>query len=150
MGAGRGSPTPSGGPAGDRSALAAVGDIELTARILDRRIEQIQRSLLKQARWQAELMMADAAKQPVVDTLVRDVGRITSSVERITGVTEELPDLVDAGAASPRSQAVTQERIAVLEAITAEREAVLSATVGRARAVVDALHEERDRHAQGC
>ena len=75
---------------GDRSALAAVGDIETTARLLDRRIEQIQRSLLKQARWQAELILADAAKQPVVDSLVRDVGRLTTSVETITGVTEGL------------------------------------------------------------
>jgi len=126
----------------DRSALAAVGDIEVTARILDRRIEQIQRSLLKQARWQAELMVAYAAKQPVVDTLVRDVDRITSSVERITGVTEELPDLVTRERIAAL-EAVTEERLAVMTGITGEREAVLSALSAERAIVIDALHEER-------
>ena len=126
----------------DRSALAAVGDIDVTARILDLRIEQIQRSLLKQARWQAELMVAYAAKQPVVDTLVRDVDRITSSVERITGVTEELPDLVTRERIAAL-EAVTQERLAVLAGITGEREAVLSALSAERAIVIDALHEER-------
>jgi hypothetical protein len=126
----------------DRGALAAVGDIELTARLLDKRIEQIQRSLLKQARWQAELLMADAAKQPVVDSMVRDLNRITSSIERITGVTEELPDLVTRERIAVL-QAVTGERIAALEAITAERIALLEALASERATVIDALHEER-------
>jgi hypothetical protein len=126
----------------DRGALAAVGDIETTARLLDRRIEQIQRSLLKQARWQVELILADAAKQPVVDSLVRDVGRLTTSVETITGVTEGLPGLVT-GERIAALQAITNERIAVLEAITAERMALLEGVTAERVAVVNALHEER-------
>lgn len=126
----------------DRSALAAVGDIELTARLLDKRIEQIQRSLLKQARWQAELLLADAAKQPVVDSMARDLNRITSSIERITGVTEELPDLVTRERIAAL-QAVTGERIAALEAITGERIALLEALASERATVIDALHAER-------
>jgi len=114
-----------------RSALAAVGDIEITARLLDLRIAQIQRSLLKQARWQAQLMVADAAAQPVVDTLVGDVGRLTASVERITAVSEKLPGLV------------TGERVALLQALAAEREALLLALTQERALVLEALHAER-------
>ncbi len=115
----------------DRSALAAVGDIELTARLLDLRIEQIQHSLLKQARWQAQLAVADAVQQPVVDTLIGDVSRLTTSVERITDVTESLPGLV------------TAERIELLRALTAERMALLAALAEERGLVLEALHEER-------
>ena len=115
----------------DRSALAAVGDIEVTARLLDLRIEQIQRSLLKQARWQAQLMLAEAAEQPAVDTLLGDMRRLTSSVERVTVVTEGLPDLV------------TGERIELLKAITAERQALLAALAEERALVLEALHAER-------
>jgi len=115
----------------NRSALASVGDIELTARLLDLRIEQIQRSLLKQARWQAQLMVADAAEQPAVDTLLGDVGRLTLSVERITAVSEALPGLM------------TGERVALLQALTAERDALLLALAQERALVLEALHAER-------
>jgi hypothetical protein len=128
--------------ASDRGALAAVGDIELTARLLDRRIEQIQRTLLKQARWQAELALADAAKQPVVDTLVRALNRITASVESITGVTEGLTGFVTSERIAAL-QAITGERIAVLLAITEERKALLEGITAERLAVINALHEER-------
>ena len=128
--------------AGDRSALAAVGDIELSVRILDARVGQIQQSLFKQARWQAELILADAARQPVVDSLVRDMGRLTASVEAITGVTEGLPGLVTSERIAAL-QAITKERMAVLEAITAERMALLEGVTAERVAVVSALHEER-------
>ena len=126
----------------DRGALAAVGDIELTARLLDKRIEQIQRSLLKQARWQAELTVAEAVKQPVVDTLVGDLNRITASVEAITGVTEGLTGFVTSERIAAL-RAITAERIAVLEAITAERKALMEGVTGERIAVINALHEER-------
>lgn len=126
----------------DRGALAAVGDIELTARLLDRRIEQIQRALLKQARWQADLILAGAAKQPVVDTLVRDLNRLTASVEAIAGVAEDLPNLVTSERIAAL-RAITSERIAVLEAITAERKALMEGVSAERVAVVNALHEER-------
>ncbi|HEX5004909.1 MAG TPA: hypothetical protein VFV65_06305 [Gemmatimonadales bacterium] len=99
----------------DRSALAAVGDIELTVRLLDQRVDQIQRNLLKQARWQAELLLASAGSQPVVDTLVRSLTSVTASVDRMAEVAEGVPFLV------------TSERLAVLRAVTAEREALLAA-----------------------
>ena len=127
---------------GNRSALAAVGSMELTTRILDTRVDQIQQTMLKQARWQAELLMADLAKQPVVDSLMGQMGRLTASVERITSVAEGAPDLVERERLAALL-AVTQERIAVLEAITAEREALLAALSAERATVVEALHEER-------
>ena len=127
---------------GNRSALAAVGSMELTTRILDSRVDQIQQTMLKEARWQAELLIADMAKQPVVDSLMGQLGRVTTSVERLTLVAESTPDLVERERLAALL-AVTQERIAVLEAITAEREAVLAALSAERATVVEALHEER-------
>ncbi len=127
---------------GDRSALAAVGSMELTTRILDTRVDQIQQTMLKEARWQAELLMADLANQPAVDSLMVQVGRLTTSVERITSVAEGAPDLVERERLAALL-AITQERIAVLEAITGEREAVLAALSAERATVVEALHEER-------
>ena len=122
----------------NRSALAAVGDIELTARLLDMRIEQIQRTLLKQARWQAQLMAADLVAQPVVDSLLGDMQRLTgsvdqlaSSVERIAVVTEGLPAYL------------TGERVAVLQALAEERAVVLAALAQERAVVLEALHAER-------
>jgi uncharacterized protein YjgD (DUF1641 family) len=106
------------------------------------RVQQIQQSLLKQARWQAELLLADVARQPVVDSLMGQVGRLNASVERITAVAEGAPDLIE----RERMAAllgVTNERIAVLSAITGERMAVLAAIDSQRIAIVGALHEER-------
>jgi len=127
---------------GDRSALAAVGSMELTTRILDARVDQIQQTMLKEARWQAELLMADMAKQPVVDSLMGHLERVTSSVERLTGVAESTPDLVERERLAALL-AVTQERIAILAGITGEREAVLAALANERATVIEALHEER-------
>jgi flagellar biosynthesis/type III secretory pathway chaperone len=129
--------------AGDnRSALAAVGDIELSVRMLDSRVAQIQQTFLKQARWQAELLLADAARQPVVDSVMGQMSRLNLSMERVTAVAESMPDLID----QERIEtflSVTQERIATLQAITAEREALLAALASERATVVEALHEER-------
>lgn len=127
---------------GNRSALAAVGSMELTTRILDSRVDQIQQTMLKEARWQAELLIADLARQPVVDSLMGQLGRVTASVERLTTVAESTPDLVERERLAALL-AITQERIAVLEAITAEREAVLAALSSERATVIEALHEER-------
>jgi hypothetical protein len=102
----------------------------------------MQQTLLKQARWEAELMMADAARQPVVDSLRGQMGRLTTSVERVTGVTEGMPDLIDQQRIAA-FQAITQERIAVLQAITAERQALLAALASERATVIAALHDER-------
>lgn len=127
---------------GGHSALAAVGDIELSVRILDARIAQMQQTLLKEARWQAELLMADAARQPVVDSIMGQMGRLTSSVARVTTVAESMPDLVDRERIAA-FLSVTQERIAVLNGISAEREALLAALAAERATVIEALHEER-------
>ncbi len=129
--------------AGDnRSALAAVGDIELSVRILDARVAQIQQTFLKQARWQAELLLADAARQPVVDSVMGQMSRLNLSMERVTAVAESMPDLIDRERIET-FLSVTQERIAMLQAITAEREALLAALASERATVVEALHEER-------
>ena len=126
----------------DRGALASVGDIEVTARILDRRIEQVQRNLLKQARWEADLVLAGAIQQPLVDSLTGELHRITASLERVTAVAEGVPDLVDRERVATML-GVAQERIAVLAALTGEREAVLRAIASERVALLAALHEER-------
>lgn len=128
--------------AGDRGAFAAVGDIELSVRILDARVSQIQQTLLKQARWEAELLMADVARQPVVDSLRGQIGRLTTSVERVTGVAEGMPDLMDQQRIAA-FEALAQERIAVLQAVEAEREALLAALASERATVIAALHDER-------
>lgn len=115
----------------DRSALAAVGDIELSVRLVDYRIEQIQRNMLKQARWQAELLLADAAKQPAVDSLLAALTSVTGSVDRIAGVAEGVPWLV------------RSERLAVLAAVTAEREALLQALSAERDSIFALITAER-------
>ena len=73
---------------------------------------------------------------------MRDLNRLTASVETITGVAEGLPGLVTSERIAAL-QAITHERISVLEAITAERMALLEGVTAERVAVVNALHEER-------
>jgi len=126
----------------DRSALAAVGDVELSVQILDARVAQIQATMLKEARWQAELLLADMARLPLADSLTGQMGRLTTSVERVTDVAETMPDLVDRERIAAFAS-VTEERIAVLKSITAEREALVAALASERAIAVEALHEER-------
>jgi hypothetical protein len=114
-----------------RDPVVALGDIELTARLLDVRVQQIQHDLLKQARWQAELLLADVASQPMVDSLMGQVGRLNASVERITVVVEGAPELIDS------------QRIAVVEALHDERVATLKDAEASAQRLIDYTLNQR-------
>jgi hypothetical protein len=119
----------------------------------------------KQARWQAELVAADLFGGRDPGTTIDDFSRLTDSIDRIADTVEQAPGLVE----SERREildALTHERIAVLEAIhrellgmysfvdqqrrttfeneiVAQREAILTMLTKERIAIVEAIGAER-------
>jgi hypothetical protein len=129
--------------------------------------------LPKQARWEAELMLMDAAQTTVVRQPLQDLSRTSEAISRIAGVSEQLPELVERerdilrDVARSERQAVMEEldtmrrtsfekleleREILLDAARAERQAVssqLERHVAEAIAATEQISERRVREAAG-
>jgi hypothetical protein len=137
----------------ERDAFVAVGAVSQTLDSLSQRLNTYAAQLPKQARWQAELLIADAEHEPVVAGVLGDVHALGATARTANGLLGDVPALV-AGEGSPVRQLLAAERRAVLagvhtqrletlEYVTAERLAVLAAVREERLALVAALHQER-------
>ncbi|WP_158622333.1 chemotaxis protein [Corallococcus sp. CA047B] len=119
----------------------AAGLVEDT-RDLTARVDLYAGSLPRQARWQAELVVDDAMRSPMLQSTLADLGRTVDLLERVGAVAANTPALIDRERKAVL-EALHNERLGLQGFVTEERQAVL-ADVGRERqAVVDALHAER-------
>lgn len=100
------------GSVGGLQALAALPETLDDAMT---RVDTYARFMPKQARWQAELLVGDLVTGPEGRGALDQLADVSGSVERISKVLEQLPELS------------TREREAVLRAVTAERNATLEA-----------------------
>lgn len=128
--------------ADETSVFAAVGSMEQTVRTLDGRVAMLQGTLPKQARWQAELLARELLPGDAKDSLLRDIGRATAAIDRLSLTASELPGLVT-GEREAVLEAVSRERQLVVDAITAEREAVLLALRVGGEAAMVAVDSQR-------
>jgi hypothetical protein len=137
----------------ERDAFVAVGAVSDTLEDVSERLNTYAAQLPKQARWQAELLAADMAVDPVVADTLGDVRALGETARRTNELLGDVPALVNA-AGSPVRELVAEERRATLEAVNlqrlqtleyvaAERLTVLAALREERIAVVDALHRER-------
>jgi hypothetical protein len=137
----------------ERDAFVAVGAFSETIENVSERLNTYAAQLPKQARWQAELLVADMTLEPVVADTLGDVRALGETARRANELLSDVPALVDA-AGSPVRELVAAERRATLEAVNlqrlqtleyvaAERLTVLAALREERIAVVEALHQER-------
>ena len=123
----------------DGSLGATVGDMNRTVAGMYDRLGYMNESLLKQVRWNTELMVADATGSPSIGPTLSATNR---ALERLGTLAETTPMLLDSmGAATVIT--VREERIAAVEALSAERTAVMHGVAEERIAVITALHDER-------
>jgi hypothetical protein len=126
------------GPSSERFA-ATVGDIDRTLAGIYDRLGYMNESMLKQVRWNSELMVADAFEGPAIrPTLLAT----NSALDRIGNLAEIMPGLMDSTTAAALFT-LREERIAALQAMSAERVAIMHGVVEERLAVIAAIREER-------
>lgn len=116
-----------------KSAFAAMGDVEQTARDIDYRLGFMSEYVLKQARWTVELALLDAVES----------GEIQASLERLRALADQLP----ASIAQQRDTffaSLASERAATLGTIDAQRIDTLTALGRERQAVFDGIDEQRE------
>jgi hypothetical protein len=140
----------------ERDVFIAVGAVSDVIENLSERLNIYAAQLPKQARWQAEILIAETAAAYRVDSAVEDIRDVGTAARRATdlmgdvhGLLGDVPGLLDAEreilAAERRAilANISSQRAQTLEYMTAERLAVLTAAREERMALVAALRQER-------
>jgi hypothetical protein len=118
---------------------ATVGDMNRTVAGMYDRLGYMNESLLKQVRWNTELMLTDATEGPAIRPTLTATN---AALEHLGTLAQSTPLLLDSmGAATVTT--VREERIAAIQALSAERTAVLEGVAQERMAVIAAVREER-------
>jgi hypothetical protein len=125
----------------ERDAFVAVGAATDTIENLSGRLNTYAAQLLKQARWQAELLVADMAHEPSVAGALDDIHALGVASKRADAVMGELPGLM--GPESPLRELLDAERRATLEDMSAQRKETLAYVTAERIATLEALRQER-------
>jgi hypothetical protein len=137
----------------ERDAFVAVGAATETLESLSQRLNTYAATLPKQARWEAELLIADAPHEPVVAGVLGDVHALGATARAANGLLADVPGLVGDEASPVRRMlaaergavlaGVNTQRLETLEYVTAERQALLAAVREERIALVAAVRQER-------
>jgi hypothetical protein len=148
----------------DLRARASLKAITESIGDLTARMDSFNTYLPKQARWQAELMLSDLARNPQIDAAMSNAAALSSTLEKTSGSIEQIPEFVGqlqkttlANIDTQRVDtqgflrqerlqtldAIKQERIATLAALRSERLAATADFRGERQIVLDALHNEQ-------
>lgn len=134
-------------------AIASIGNLSEAVSDLSERLVIHAEIMPSQARWQAELLLAEHELPSKIDSVVRDAGAITDTLERATVVVEGLPDLVEVETARMLAalreevdgldDLIEAQRAAAFTDVAAERVAVLDAVSREREIVIDEIHQAR-------
>ncbi len=125
-----------------RDAFVAVGAVAESLENLSQRLNTYAAQLPKQARWQAELLVADMEHEPVVASVIGDLDALGTTARTANELLGEVPG--DWGAEdSPVRRMLAAERRAVLQGINTQRLETLEYVTGERVATLAAVHEER-------
>lgn len=112
------------------SALGAAATLMQDTRDIAARVDLYAATLPRQARWQAELLMEQAATAPPLQSAVGELNRTVDILDRMGGLAERMPALV------------ARERVAVLDGLDRSRLSLQDFASGERRALmVDVGHE---------
>jgi hypothetical protein len=148
---------------GDLGSLASLNALQEGLGDITARLDSYNAYLPKQARWQAELLISDLARDPQLSAAASTFGVLTRALDRTSNNLDRMPELAgmarNVALADVENQRLaaqsffTQERVQVIEALARQRIAAiadlrgerLAATAdlrGERQIVLDALHEE--------
>lgn len=124
------------------SPLKAAAVLMEDTRDIVTRVDLYAASLPRQARWQAELLMAQAANAPPLQAVVSELDRTVDILDRMGGLAEGVPALVARERTAVLGE-LDRSRLSLQEFASGERQALMT-DIGRERAaVLAALHAER-------
>jgi hypothetical protein len=126
----------------DRDAFVAVGAVSDTLENVSERLNTYAAQLPKQARWQAELLVADMTAEPVVADALGDVHALGTTARHANELFNDMPGFLGA-AGGPVRELMDVERRAVLEGVNAQRLQTLEVFTAERLAVLAAAREER-------
>lgn len=126
----------------ERDAFVAVGAVSETLESLALRLNTYAAQLPKQARWQAELLIADAEHEPVVAGVLGEVHALGTTARSANALLGEGPNLFETED-SPVRRMLAAERRAVLEGVNVQRRQTLEYVTAERLAVLAAVREER-------
>jgi hypothetical protein len=145
---------------GSIASLKAIGE---SLGDLNARLDSYNVYLPKQARWQAELLLGDIARDPQVDVVMSNVVVLSNALAKTSSSMERMPETMGKAREAIRADvdgerlaaqaflqderlqtldAVRQERIATIEAMHNERLAATADLRGERQAVLAALYNE--------
>jgi len=144
---------------GDLGALASLNALQQGLGDITARLDSYNAYLPKQARWQAELLIGDLARDPRLGTAAANFAILTKALDKASNNVNRMPELAGMALAGVENQRLaaqsffTQERVQVVEALARQRMAAiadlrgerLAATAdlrGERQIVLDAVHEE--------
>jgi hypothetical protein len=125
-----------------RDAFVTVGAVSDTLENLSERLNIYAAQLPKQARWQAELLVADMAGEHEVEDTLADIHDVGTAARRANDLLGDVPGVLGA-AAPPLREAVAAERRALLEGVNGQRLQTLEYLTSERLATLAALREER-------
>lgn len=112
-------------------ALAAVSGLQETTADVMARMDLYTMYLPRLARWEAELGVYDLTDGAEPSSLAVELERFTHAADRIAGVAERTPAMIE------------RERAATIAALRLERLAATKDLTLERKAVIEAIHEER-------
>jgi len=127
---------------GERDAFVAVGDVSETIESLSQRLNTYATVLPRQARWQAEILLAETTGEHDVETALGDIHAVGTAARTANDLLGDVPGLISA-AESPVRQMLAAERRAVLEGVNAQRVQTLEYVTAERLAVLASVREER-------
>ncbi|HVG64292.1 MAG TPA: chemotaxis protein [Hyalangium sp.] len=124
------------------SPLGAAAVLMEDTRDIVTRVDLYAASLPRQARWQAELLMAEAATAPSLQAAVGELDRTVEILDRMASLAEGMPALVARERAAVLDE-LEQARLSLQEFASGERQALMTGIGHERVAVLAALHAER-------
>ncbi|MFL5346397.1 MAG: chemotaxis protein [Hyalangium sp.] len=124
------------------SPLGAAAILMEDTRDIATRVDLYAASLPREARWQAELLMGQAASAPSLQSAVDDMGRTVDILDRMGGLAERVPALV-ARERVAVLDGLDRSRLSLQEFASGERKALMTDVAHEREAVLAALHTER-------
>ena len=99
--------------------------------------------LPKQARWNGELMIMETLQSNAVIASLQNMGLAANGVATIADTTQAIPSLIERER-NLINDAITEERIATMEALEKMRSATLNSFQEERIAVMEQIESERD------
>ena len=127
---------------GKKGTMATMGSVDQGIRDISERISFLSDNLPRQARWQAEYLMATTVSGQKLEETLNNVNALVKSVDRVARVIEQGPELIDKERTAVFA-GIQEERNAVLKSISEQRTETIQELNKEILEVIKAIHEER-------